>query len=164
MASWYEAVTDNRRDELKKKLHLHAALNYSKLSKAKRLKVGAIITMDDRVVSIGYNGMPSGSELPCEDIVLPKDFGEVPVGKDVINDYLVTKKELIHAEANAILFAAKHGIKTDGCHLTITHSPCFECAKMIIQCGISSVFYGDYYRDSEPIEFLKENGVKVDLS
>lgn len=126
--------------------HMRAAEVYSSLSHAKRLKVGAVITKDDRIVSIGYNGTPRGFDNECE--------------TKLDDSLLVTKPEVIHAEANAILFAAKTGIPTDGTTLFITHSPCFECAKMIIQAGIEAVYYREIYRDTTPLKLLTEADVK----
>lgn len=126
---------------------MRAAEVYSDLSHAERLKVGAVITKDDRIVSIGYNGTPSGLDNTCE-IVLPDSIS-------------ATKPEVIHAEANAILFAAKTGIPTDKTILVVTHSPCFECAKMIIQAGIKIVYYKTLYRKEDPLDLLESAGVQV---
>ena len=127
-------------------VHLNAAKAYSELSYAKRLKVGSVIIKDDRVISLGYNGTPSGMDNNCE---------------NEINGVLVTKQEIVHSEANAILFAARNGISTNNCSLIVTYSPCFECAKMIIQSGIKEVYYEEEYRDISSIKFLRNCGVKV---
>lgn len=124
--------------------HLKAAKAYAELSHCKRLKVGAVIVRDDRIVSVGYNGMPSGGSNVCECI---KD-GE-----------LVSKPYVIHAEKNAIAFAAKHGLSTTDAMLVVTHSPCQECCTLIIQAGIKEVYYEEAYRDTKPIEFLERHGV-----
>lgn len=125
---------------------MNAAKVYSELSCAKRLKVGAVIVRDNRIVSIGYNGTPTGRDNLCE---------------ESINDELVTKPEVIHAEANAILYAAKEGIKTDGCLIYTTHSPCYDCAKMIVQSGINTLYFETKYRDMSSVDFLIECGIKV---
>lgn len=130
----------------KNNAHMLAAGVYSNLSHAKRLKVGAVITKDDRIISIGYNGTPRGFDNECE--------------TKLDDSLIVTKPEVIHAEANAILFAAKTGIPTEGTTLFITHSPCFECAKMIIQSGIVAVYYREIYRDASPLKLLTEANVK----
>ena len=98
--------------------HLKAAEAYAELSRAKRLKVGAVIVKEDRIISIGFNGTPVGQSNVCED----NDGNTLP--------------SVVHAESNAIMFAAKNGMSTKNCTLVVTHSPCFECAKMIVQCGI----------------------------
>ena len=123
--------------------HLKAAEAYAELSRAKRLKVGAVIVKEDRIISIGFNGTPVGQSNVCED----NDGNTLP--------------SVVHAESNAIMFAAKNGMSTKNCTLVVTHSPCFECAKMIVQCGIKHVFYRDKYRDTSSLEFLSECGVDV---
>ena len=132
--------------------HLKAAKAYGELSYAKRLKVGALIVKEDRVISTGRNGTPTGRDNDCEYISY-NVHGE-PI--------LVTKLEVCHAEMNAILFAARNGTSTNGCSLIVTHSPCFECSKMIVQCGIKEVYYDKEYRDLSAIDFLKECGIKVE--
>jgi len=116
----------------------------SKESYANRNKVGAVLSKDNRIISTGYNGTPSGMNNQCED------------------NESKTHWFVLHAEANAILFAAKHGIKTDGASLHVTMSPCRECSKLILQAGIKEVYYHDEYRDSSGIDFLKENNIKVE--
>jgi dCMP deaminase len=133
---------------LKAKLsaHLIAARAYANLSSAQRLKVGAFLIREDRIISIGYNGMPSGMDNVCEIL---------------IDGQLYSRPEVIHAEMNAIAFAAKHGIATDGCSMVVTHSPCFDCSRLIIQSGIKKIYYGTKYRDDSGIKFLKKASIKV---
>lgn len=121
--------------------HLQVAKAYAGLSKAKRLQVGAVIVKDDRPISVGYNGTPSGGSNICETMV---------------DGSLVTKKEVIHAEKNAIAFAAKNGMSTNECTLVITNSPCFDCATLIIQAGIKEVYYETEFRDLEGVYFLQQ--------
>jgi len=126
----------------------------SQLSSAKRLQVGAIIVKDDRIVSIGYNGMPSGWDNKCED--------EITVFINGIDEKeLRTKPEVLHAETNAIAKLAKSTESGDGATLFCTHAPCIDCAKLIYQTGISSVYYRDTYRDESGLKFLKLSGVNV---
>lgn len=139
-------MDDLQRSSLKLSAHLQAAKAYAALSRAERLKVGSVILRDDRIVSIGYNGTPSGRDNTCE--------LELSAG-------LITKAEVCHAEANALMFAAKYGVATNMCHIVTTHSPCFECAKLIIQAGITRVYYEVLYRDDSPITLLKETGITV---
>lgn len=131
--------------------HLHAAKGYAQLSYAKRLKVGAVLIKDDRIISVGYNGMPSGVDNKCEDYVQDGPVAE-----------LVTKPGLVHAEMNVIAFAAKSGVSTNQCIMIITHSPCYECSKLIIQSGITKVYYETEYRITDGIDFLRECGVDVE--
>lgn len=129
------------------KSHLEVAQVFSRRSKAKRLKVGAVLVRDDRIISTGWNGMPAGGSNECEYMV---------------DKVVHTKPEVIHAEANVISFAARHGVPTEGCSLVITHSPCFECSKLIIQSGIKEVWYEEEYRIKEAVKFLTDNNVKVE--
>ena len=138
--------------------HLNAAQGYAKLSHAKRLKVGAVLVKDDRIISIGYNGMPSGGSNECE-YEKPK-FDNKTLSYPTTE--LATKPEVVHAEMNVIAFAAKNGVSTNGCSLVITDSPCFECAKLIIQSGIKEVYYEREYRLTDSLDFLKEYKVKVE--
>lgn len=136
--------------------HLNAAQGYAKLSKAKRLKVGAVLVKDDRIISIGYNGTPSGMDNACE-----YRLDHLNLLDELVSVEWRTKPEVCHAEMNVIAFAAKNGISTDGASLVITHSPCFECCKILVQSGIREVYYKDEYRDTSGIDFLKENNVTV---
>jgi dCMP deaminase len=127
---------------------------FADLSYAKRLHVGAIIVKEDRIISIGYNGMPTGWNNNCEDII--STVWEEP---DLHN--LKTKPEVIHAESNAITKLAKSTESGDGATMFITHAPCLECAKLVYQSGITSVFYRNSYRSNDGIEFLQKCGVEV---
>jgi dCMP deaminase len=131
---------------------MKVAETFAGLSSAKRLQVGAIVVKDDRIISIGYNGMPSGWDNNCEN--------EVVVPPRVV--LLETKKEVLHAETNAIAKLAKSTDSGDGATLFVTHSPCLDCAKLVYQSGINSVFYRNVYRNDEGIKFLEKAGVKVE--
>lgn len=131
------------------KAHLKAAHAYAELSHAKRLKVGAVLVREDRIISVGYNGMPSGMSNICE-------------FKNKVTGFFQTNPQVVHAEMNAIAFAAKSTMSTEGATLVITHSPCFECSKLLIQAGIKEVYYEEQYRDSGPLGFLKSAKVKVE--
>lgn len=131
-----------------KRAYMQTAQTFAKLSSAQRLHVGAIIVKDDRIISIGYNGMPSGWSNVCEDV---HEDGS-----------LKTKPEVLHAETNAIAKLAKSTESGDGADLFVTHSPCIECAKLIYQSGIKSVYYNVEYRDEAGINFLKASGVYVE--
>jgi len=131
---------------------MKTAETFAELSHARRLHVGAIIVKDDRIISIGYNGMPAGWENDCENVVQHSD--------DTVE--LKTKPEVLHAETNAIAKLAKSTESGDGAVLFVTHSPCLDCAKLIFQSGIHSVFYRDSYRSTEGIAFLEKSGVIVE--
>lgn len=117
----------------------------AKRSTCQRASVGAVLARDGRIVSIGYNGAPAG--LPhCDHI----NSDDEPCTKTV------------HAEANAIAFAAKNGVATDDTTLFCTHSPCNDCAKLIINAGICRVVYWEEYRLCHPVALLQEAGVRVE--
>jgi len=126
---------------------------FAGLSSARRLHVGAIIVKDDRIISIGYNGMPSGWDNNCED--------EIP---DITGDNeftLKTKPEVLHAETNAISKLARSNEAGDNSTMFCTHAPCLDCAKLIYQSGINSVYYRNSYRSEDGIQFLEKCNVKV---
>lgn len=122
--------------------YLDMAEALSNLSYAKRAKVGCLIVKNGQIVSQGYNGTPTGFDNCCEE-----------------DD--VTKHEVLHAESNAISKCAKWGGSTDGATLYVTMSPCFECAKLIIQAGIQRVVFKTLYRDASGIELLQKAGIEV---
>lgn len=128
------------------------AKRVSQLSYARRLQVGAVIVKDDCVISYGYNGMPAGWDNNCED-ELKWPNGEIR--------FLQTKPEVLHAESNAVSKLAKSNNSGLGSSMFITHSPCLECAKLIYQSGINTVYYDETYRSTDGIEFLKKSGVNV---
>ena len=133
-------------------MYMEIAGLIAKQSSAKRLQVGAIVVKDDRIISIGYNGMPSGWDNNCEDVVEVHEDGAV-VTK--------TKPEVIHAEANAIAKLAKGSESGDLSDMFLTHAPCIDCAKQIYASGIKVVYYRDSYRDTLGIDFLEKCGVSV---
>ena len=125
----------------------------AELSHARRLHVGAIVVKDDRIISIGYNGMPAGWDNNCEDEI------KWPNG-DI--KFLTTKPEVLHAERNALDKLAKGNEGGLGSTMFITHSPCLECAKSIYGAGIIKVYYGNNYRSTDGIDFLNKCGVEVE--
>ena len=133
--------------------HMKAAHIYAELSHARRLKVGALIVKDDRIISIGYNGMPSGWDNNCE-------YKHYTLGTP--NDFeLKTRPEVLHAETNAIAKLARSTESGLAADLFVTHSPCLDCAKLIFQSGIKRVFYARAYRDNAGLDFLQASGVEV---
>lgn len=135
-----------------KDAYMRTAETFAELSHARRLHVGAIVVKDDRIISIGYNGMPAGWDNDCEDVVQHSD--------DTVS--LKTKPEVLHAETNAISKLAKSTESGEGAAMFVTHSPCLDCAKLIYQSGINRVFYRQTYRSLDGIEFLKKSGVLVE--
>lgn len=186
---------------------MDVAERFAKLSSAKRLHVGAIVVKDDRIISIGYNGMPSNWTNECEEKeYMPADAGSwldvediekqwpykeqyeidggefvkgddhedklgvfnpgkwLQNGKKVISTRryrLKTKPEVLHAESNAIAKLARSSESGEGASIFITHSPCIDCAKLIYQSGITTVYYKSYYHSTQGIEFLSKSGVDV---
>jgi dCMP deaminase len=129
----------------------------SQLSHAIRLQVGAIIVKDDRIISIGYNGMPGGWDNMCED-----EIGQVlDDNGNIIEARLKTKPEVLHAEMNCLMKTAKSTDSSDGAVMFCTHAPCIDCAKAIFQAGISEIVYKNVYRSDDGLNFLKKCGVKL---
>ena len=129
---------------------MEMAESWAKLSKAKRKQVGCLIVKNGTIISDGYNGTPSGFDNTCE--VPTAWWNEVE---------LMTKPEVLHAESNAISKLAKSTQSSDGATLYATCSPCLDCSKLIIQCGINRVVYAEQYRNTDGIELLKKAGVKI---
>jgi dCMP deaminase len=132
---------------------MDTAERFAQLSSAKRLKVGAVVVKDNRIISIGYNGMPSGWDNTCEEVIETHEDGGV-VTK--------TKDEVIHAEANAISKLAKSGDSGDGADLFCTHAPCIHCAKIIYGAGVKKVYYRNSYRDEVGLQFLERCGIEIE--
>jgi len=133
--------------------HMKVAEVYAELSSAKRLQVGCVIVKDNRIISIGYNGMPSGWDNNCEDVV----------GQDEVGSLLYkSKPEVLHAETNAIAKLASSSESGKDATLFVTHAPCIDCAKLIYQSGIGAVYYKNGYRSRDGIDFLEKCGLKVE--
>jgi dCMP deaminase len=137
--------------------YMKVAETFANLSTAKRLQVGAIVVKDDRIISIGYNGMPTGWDNCCEEEVLV-DYGNR--SSDAKYE-LKSKPEVLHAESNAIAKLAKSPESGEGASIFITHSPCIDCAKLIYQSGIAAVYYKNDYRSTQGLDFLTKSKVKV---
>lgn len=131
------------------------------LSYAKRLQVGAVIVKDNQILATGYNGMPSGWENVCEyeEEILVSDLEKG--NRLEKTGQLKTKSEVLHAETNAIAKVAQSTESSKDSTLFCTHAPCIECAKLIYQSGITTLYYKHQYRDDSGIKFLKLSGVNV---
>jgi dCMP deaminase len=123
--------------------YIQMARVWAKNSYCKRRQVGALLVKERMIISDGYNGTPSGFENECED----EDGNSKPY--------------VLHAEANAITKVAKSNNSSDGATLYITDSPCMDCAKLIIQAGITRVVYGDEYRITDGINLLEKAGIEI---
>jgi dCMP deaminase len=124
-------------------LYLDIAERVSQMSFAKRRKVGAVVVKDNNILSFGWNGMPSGFNNICE-----------------VDD--TSDPRVIHAEINAFAKLSRSTGHSEGATLYLTLSPCYDCAKMIIQSGIKRVVFRDLYRVADAIPFLEEAGVIVE--
>ena len=127
------------------RVYLKMAETWASLSHCNRKQVGALIVKDGMIISDGYNGTPSGFDNCCED-----DEGN-------------THWYVLHAEANAILKVSKSTNSALGATLYLTLSPCKECAKLILQAGITRVVFKNEYKDDSVINFLREAGVDVQV-
>lgn len=146
--------------------YMEVAEKFAKLSSAKRLQVGAIVVKEDRIISIGYNGMPAGWTNDCEyKHYVFGNFREDPwlfkVEDEESYYILKTKPEVIHAEANAIAKLAKSSDSGDGSTMFLTHAPCIDCAKQIYATGIKKVYYRNSYRDTLGVDFLSKCDIMV---
>ena len=133
--------------------YMNVAETFAKLSSAKRLQVGAIVVKDDRIISIGYNGMPAGWDNNCEDVIEVHEDGGVVTQ---------TKPEVIHAEANAIAKLAKGSESGNLSTMFLTHAPCLDCAKQVYTAGIKKVYYRNSYKNTKGLDFLSKCNVEVE--
>ena len=158
--------------------YMDVADRTSKLSSAIRRQVGAVIVKDNRILSYGYNGMPTGWDNTCEykEYMNAAKAGFMPQ-EDILEKFpyeeydptvggnrryrLVTKDEVLHAESNAVAKVSGSTESSEDATLFVTTAPCIHCAKMIFQSGIKNVFYRDTYRDDAGVEFLQKGGVSV---
>jgi dCMP deaminase len=161
------------------KAYMKTAKIFADLSTAEKLKVGAIVVKDNRIVSIGYNGTPAGWDNVCEDVewcsaggwLSPEEIEEGwpyegtytdSAGNVVSGRYrLKTKSEVIHAERNSLDKLARDNEGGNGAYMFITHAPCLECAKSIFGAGIKEVFYSEEYRSVDGLEFLKKCNINT---
>jgi len=164
-------VMDGTKAKLKKEryesLYIDIAERIAKMSHAKRLQVGSVLVKDGCIISYGWNGMPSGFDNNCEDKVYAKEWSidnntweyQEEDGGHPYN--LKTKPEVLHSEANCLMKIARSTNSSEGASLFVTHAPCIDCAKLIHQSGINSVYYRNSYRDELGINFLKQCKVEV---
>lgn len=140
---------------------MDTAERFAQLSTAMRLQVGAVIVKDNRIISIGYNGMPAGWDNSCETVVdVSRDDPRYDFNH--FTRELKTKDEVIHAEANAISKLARDGESGNGADVFCTHAPCLQCAKIIYGAGISKVYYRNAYKDDLGLQFLQKCGIDIE--
>ena len=149
---------------------LEMAYVFANLSKAKRRKVGCIIVKDGQVISNGFNGTPSGFNNRCEVKLSTYDERDTYYEKDewIYNHLdkkytrLKTKPEVLHAESNALMKIARSTNSSIGSTMYLTCSPCFECAKLIIQSGIARLVYKEDYRKEDGIDLLRLTDIIIE--
>ena len=130
------------------------------MSTCARMRVASLIVKDGRIVSTGWNGVPSG-KIHCRDFFHNRDVIRDMLG--YADHHKFSEKNEIHAEQNAIGFASRNGLSTKNSDLYISVSPCIYCAKLIWAAGIKNVYYiEEYDRSTEGIEFLRENNIKCE--
>lgn len=129
-------------------LYMDIAERIGNESHGKRAKVGALLVKGDNIISMGWNGTPSGDDNSCE---YENENGE-----------LVTKREVLHAESNALMKLVSSGfMSAENSTLYVTLSPCFDCAKLIKQAKIKRLVYKNEYRDISGLDFLSSRGVEI---
>lgn len=146
-------------------LYLDLASRVSQQSYAKRLKVGAVFLTSEGVISIGYNGTPSGWDNNCEDVIYTDAVLKGDEYWDEIRQQyfkLVTKPEVIHAEKNVFSKLMRQGLSTKDGTMFLTHSPCFGCSQQIYEAGVKEVYYLNDYRSNDGINFLRKAGIKIE--
>ncbi len=136
-------MESNGKQELLDRRYLRMALIWAENSYCQRRQVGCLVVKDKMIISDGYNGTPAGFENICED-----ENGQ-------------TKAYVLHAEANAITKLARSSNNSEGATLYVTASPCIECAKLIIQAGISRVVYSEQYRLHDGLDLLQRAGIET---
>lgn len=158
--------------------YMDVAERTSKLSYAIRLQVGAVIVKDNRILSYGYNGMPTGWDNECEyKDYMSRDAGGWLDSEEIYERWpfeeyssevennrryrLVTKDEVLHAEMNALAKVSSSSESSQNSIMFSTHAPCIHCAKGIFQAGIKNLFYRETYRDQAGLEFLEKGGIIV---
>ena len=138
-------------------IYIELAENLAKRSHCVKAKVGAVLTKDTRIISLGYNGPPAGTNN-CDE-----EWPEVGCPRDSKGSCSLA----LHAEQNAILYAAKNNFSVDGSTLYVTLSPCISCARVIFTTGIKKIYYLNSYADfkglpsDEGVDFLRKFGVEV---
>ena len=133
-------------------VYMQTALTHAMLSKAKRAQVGAVLVTGHGVTLTGYNGTAKGRDNRCETLE-PQPFPHESI--------LVTKPEVIHAELNCILKAAREGVSCIDSTVYVTLAPCIQCSAMMVQAGVRRLVYKTPYRDASGLALLEGSGVRI---
>jgi dCMP deaminase len=137
---------------------MNTAREWSTRSTCSRLHVGAVLARDTRIIATGYNGAVAG--MPHCDHTCRCPAVMVTSGDHAAVCGLITPCTLsVHAEANALAFAARYGVATLGAHLYVTHAPCAPCARLLVNAGVAGVWYGERYRSHEGLDLLTAAGI-----
>lgn len=123
---------------------MNLAVQAATRSTCPRKHVGAVIVRDKSILSTGYNGSIRGADH-CTEIGCLMEAGHCV--------------RTVHAEANALVQAASHGVRLEGAEIYVTASPCFDCFKLIANAGIRTIYYGEFYRDERVLAFAEELGI-----
>jgi dCMP deaminase len=137
------------------RLYMDIAIRVGSMSHSQRSKVGCLLVKDGRIISMGWNGMPSGWENDCEYETFFED------SRQLLEKKLVTREEVLHAEMNAIAKLARDGQSSQGATVYITLSPCIDCAKLIHQSGITRLVYIEDYRKTAGLDFLYKANLEI---
>ena len=133
-------------------VYMGTAILHSKLSKARRATVGAVLVTKEGVCLTGYNGTAIGRDNNCENVMQHREHSHCTT-------WLETKNEVIHAELNCILKAAREGVSCLGATIYTTLSPCVPCSAMLVNAGVAEVVYEDKYADSRGLDLLQDCGI-----
>lgn len=143
----------------REELYFGVARLFGERSSCPRAKVGAVAVRDRRIVATGYNGAPAGQphcyDVGCEiveEIIRPDELN-----MDIIKHCI----RAVHAESNLVAFAARVGVSLKGAELYLTHTPCLNCSKLLINSGVSGVRVAESYGDRKGVELLLDSGVLV---
>lgn len=141
---------------------MRTAYLFAERSTCERGKVGAVLAKDDRIIATGYNGAPPGMphclDVGCEELILYEQDSGLTAAYREVN---LGCQRTVHAEANVVAYAARHGIATEGSCLYCTHSPCVKCSQLMASAGIKHVVYDKKYR-ATPWDMLQELGIDIE--
>lgn len=138
--------------------YMGVALLHARLSKARRAQVGACLVTSQGACLAGFNGTPIGLPNECE-IIKEQFYNKLTATEEFV---LETKPEVLHAELNCIMKAAREGVSCLGATMYVTLSPCVQCSAMMINAGIARLVYKDTYRDTKGLDLLKQGGIIVE--
>lgn len=149
------------------KTQMDTARLWALRSTCSRAHVGCVISLGGRTIGSGFNGAPAGMEHCIHDLpFMPstQDLDKVKTRISPVRPFTSTAacRVAIHAETNAIAYAARHGVAVAGADLYVTLSPCYSCAQLIIAAGLHRVIYDQAYRDPAGIDLLRQAGLKVE--